>query len=62
MRTRVRGRRWRRNPLRRRSDVVVAWWAPAVVVLLFVGAPLVGAGAAWWTYTDGTGEWTRRTA
>ncbi|MFE4698909.1 hypothetical protein ACFRIC_17755 [Streptomyces sp. NPDC056738] len=53
MRTRVRGWRWRRNPLRRRSDVVEAWWALAVGVLLFVGAPLLGAGAAWWTY-DGT--------
>ncbi|MEU9137543.1 hypothetical protein AB0D33_16510 [Streptomyces sp. NPDC048404] len=50
MRTRVRGWRWRRNPLRRRSDVVEAWWALAVCVLVFVGAPLVGAGAAWWTY------------
>ncbi|WRZ94689.1 hypothetical protein OHB54_40040 [Streptomyces sp. NBC_01007] len=55
MRTRVRGWRWRRNPLRRRSDVVEAWWALAVGVLLFVGAPLAGAGAAWWTY-DGTRE------
>jgi hypothetical protein len=50
MRTRVRGWRWRRNPLRRRSDVVEAWWALAVCVLLCVGVPLVGAGAAWWTY------------
>ncbi|MFH8974716.1 hypothetical protein [Streptomyces sp. NPDC017890] len=48
MRTRVRGRRLRRNPLRRRSDVVEAWTAPAVAVLLFVGAPLLGAAAAWW--------------
>ncbi|MEU0436272.1 hypothetical protein ABZ153_32545 [Streptomyces sp. NPDC006290] len=55
MRIRVRGWRWRRNPLRRRSDVVEAWWALAVGVLLFVGAPLAGAGAAWWTY-DGTRE------
>ncbi|MFH8391897.1 hypothetical protein [Streptomyces sp. NPDC018036] len=50
MRSRVRGWRWRRNPLRRRSDVVEAWWAVAVGVLLLVGAPLVGAGVARWTY------------
>ncbi|MGW1064638.1 Rv1733c family protein [Streptomyces aureus] len=50
MRTRIRGWRWRRNPLRRRSDVVEAWWALAVGVLLLVGAPLAGAGAARWTY------------
>ncbi|MFJ6834359.1 hypothetical protein [Streptomyces sp. NPDC091209] len=55
MRTRVHGWRWRRNPLRRRSDVVEAWWALAVGVLLSVGAPLAGAGAAWWTY-DGARE------
>ncbi|MET9253987.1 hypothetical protein [Streptomyces sp. NPDC003717] len=48
MRTRVRGWRWRHNPLRRRSDVVEAWTAVAVAVLLFVGAPLAGAAAAWW--------------
>ncbi|MET7982761.1 MULTISPECIES: hypothetical protein [unclassified Streptomyces] len=50
MRTRVRCWRWRRNPLRRRSDVVEAWWALTVGVLLLVGAPLAGAGASWWTY------------
>jgi hypothetical protein len=48
MRTRVRGWRWRRNPLRRRSDVVEAWTALVVAVLLFVGAPLLGAAAALW--------------
>ncbi|MYR43010.1 DUF3592 domain-containing protein [Streptomyces sp. SID5910] len=46
MRTRVRGWRWRRNPLRRRSDVVEAWTALVVAVLLIVGAPLLGAVAA----------------
>jgi hypothetical protein len=45
MRTRVRGWRWRRNPLRRRSDVVEAWTVLLVAVLLFVVAPLVGVAA-----------------
>ena len=48
MRTGVRGWRWRRNPLRRRSDVVEAWTALVVAVLLIVGAPLLGAVAARW--------------
>ena len=52
MRTRVRGWRWRRNPLRRRSDVVEAWTVLAVAVLLFVGAPLAGAFAAWWAHDE----------
>ncbi|MFV0137588.1 hypothetical protein ACLGIH_31120 [Streptomyces sp. HMX87] len=50
MRTRVRGWRWRHNPLRRRSDVVEAWTVLAVAVLLFVGAPLLGAASAWWAH------------
>lgn len=38
------GRRSRRhNPLRRRSDVVETWTALAFAVLLFLGAPLLGA-------------------
>ncbi|MEV0634684.1 hypothetical protein AB0I77_06870 [Streptomyces sp. NPDC050619] len=52
MRTRVRGWRWRRNPLRRRSDVIEAWTVLAVAVLLFVGAPVVGAIAAWWAHDE----------
>ncbi|PZT70117.1 hypothetical protein DN402_31085 [Streptomyces sp. SW4] len=52
MRTRVRGWRWRRNPLRRRSDVVEAWTVLAVAVLLFVGAPLLGLAAAWWAHDE----------
>ncbi|MFI2119919.1 hypothetical protein ACH45E_01530 [Streptomyces sp. NPDC020299] len=52
MRTRVRGWRWRRNPLRRRSDVVEAWAALAVAVLLFVGAPLAGALAGLWAHEE----------
>ncbi|WP_199810865.1 hypothetical protein [Streptomyces sp. NRRL F-525] len=50
MRTRVRSRRRRRNPLRRRSDVVEAWTALAVTLLLFVGAPLAGATAGLWAH------------
>ncbi|MBL1084540.1 hypothetical protein JK359_21655 [Streptomyces actinomycinicus] len=45
MRTRMRGWRWRRNPLRRRSDLVEAWTVLVVAVLLFVVAPLVGIAA-----------------
>ncbi|MEU0074179.1 hypothetical protein ABZ027_32260 [Streptomyces sp. NPDC006332] len=50
MRTRARGWRWRRNPLRRRSDMVEAWTVLAVAVLLFLGAPLAGAVAGWWAH------------
>ncbi|MFD0313186.1 Rv1733c family protein [Streptomyces flavalbus] len=52
MRTQVRGWRWRRNPLRRRSDVVEAWTVLAVVVLLLVGAPLAGLAAARWAHGE----------
>ncbi|MEU4035433.1 Rv1733c family protein [Streptomyces collinus] len=45
MRTVVRGWRWRRNTLRRRSDVMEAWTVLVVSVLLFVVAPLVGVAA-----------------
>ncbi|MEV7320758.1 DUF3592 domain-containing protein [Streptomyces sp. NPDC093970] len=50
MRTRVRGWRWRQNPLRRRSDQVEAWIALAVAVLICVGAPLVGAVTGLWAH------------
>ncbi|MEU9558559.1 Rv1733c family protein [Streptomyces fumanus] len=50
MRTRVRNWRWRRNPLRRRSDVVEAWTVLVVAVLLCVGAPALGALSAWWAH------------
>ncbi|MGW1953193.1 Rv1733c family protein [Streptomyces sp. NPDC001920] len=52
MRSRVRGWRWRRGPLRRRSDVVESWVMPAVAVLLFVGAPLVGLATAVWAHDE----------
>ncbi|GAQ75328.1 hypothetical protein T45_07109 [Streptomyces turgidiscabies] len=52
-RTRVYGRRRQPNPLRRRSDVVEAWTALVVAVLLFVGAPLAGVFAARWAYDEG---------
>ncbi|MEV6114576.1 DUF3592 domain-containing protein [Streptomyces sp. NPDC052109] len=45
MRTGVRSWRWRRNPLRRRSDVVEAWTLLVVAVLLFLVTPLVGVAA-----------------
>ncbi|MEW2114353.1 hypothetical protein AB0945_04025 [Streptomyces sp. NPDC005474] len=52
-RTRVYGWRWRRNPLRRRSDVVEAWTVLVLAVLLFVGAPLIGVVAARWADDEG---------
>jgi len=38
--------RWRRNPLRRRSDAVEAWTGLALGVVMLVGAPLTGVAAA----------------
>lgn len=52
LRTRVRGWRWRENPLRRRSDVVEAWTTVAVVVLLLVAVPLAGAVAGRWAHSE----------
>ncbi|MCX4999881.1 hypothetical protein OG739_05240 [Streptomyces longwoodensis] len=52
MRIRVRGWRWRSNPLRRRSDVVEAWTALVVAVLLLVGAPLAGSLAGRWAHDE----------
>lgn len=52
MRARVRGWRWRANPLRRRSDVVEAWTALAVAVLLLVGAPLAGVVVGGWARAE----------
>ncbi|KMS69372.1 membrane protein [Streptomyces viridochromogenes] len=58
MRYLVRGRRLRRSPLRRRSDVVEARTLWAVIVLLLVMAPLVGGLTAWWA--DGSARATAR--
>ncbi|NUR39874.1 MAG: hypothetical protein HOV73_07315, partial [Streptomyces sp.] len=52
MRTRVRGWRWRHNPLRRRSDVVEAWTTLVVILLLLVVAPLAGALTARWAHGE----------
>ncbi|WP_328285833.1 hypothetical protein [Streptomyces sp. A1-5] len=39
----IRGiRRWRHNPLRRRTDQVEAWLALAAALLIAVGAPCAG--------------------
>ncbi|WP_127358500.1 Rv1733c family protein [Actinacidiphila soli] len=46
MSTKVRLWRWRRNPLRRGSDVAEAWAVVAAGVLLAIGAPAVGASTA----------------
>ncbi|MGW3954118.1 Rv1733c family protein [Streptomyces sp. NPDC004752] len=43
---RVRAWRWRRNPLRRRSDVVEAWIVLAAWVIALVGSALAGLLAA----------------
>lgn len=51
MRTRVLSRR-RRGPLCRRSDVVEAWTAVAVTVLLCLTVPLAGVLTTRWTYAD----------
>jgi hypothetical protein len=44
--TKVRLWRWRRNPLKRSSDVAEAWAVLAAGVLLAVGAPMVGVVTA----------------
>ncbi|MDI5969264.1 hypothetical protein POF50_007875 [Streptomyces sp. SL13] len=46
MRRTVRLWRWRRNPLRRRSDVVEAWAGLAAGLVIVAGAPLTGIAAA----------------
>ncbi|MFE9120430.1 hypothetical protein [Streptomyces sp. NPDC007172] len=42
-RTGARWWRWRRNPLRRRSDTVEAWTGLVLGIALFVGAPVAGS-------------------
>ncbi|KOT51400.1 MULTISPECIES: Rv1733c family protein [Streptomyces] len=50
MRAAQRWWRWRRNPLRRRIDVLDAWLGLLTSVLLVVGAPAVGLSVASWSY------------
>ncbi|MEU4096433.1 hypothetical protein [Streptomyces sp. NPDC026673] len=38
--------RWRRNPLRRRCDVLEAWTGVAAALLIVAGAPAAGAATA----------------
>lgn len=52
MRTRVRGWRWRENPLRRRSDVVEAWTVLVVAVLVLVAVPTVGMVVGRWAHAE----------
>ncbi|MFF6785130.1 hypothetical protein [Streptomyces sp. NPDC012510] len=52
MRGQVFGWRWRRNPLRRRSDVVEAWTVLLVLFLLVLGAPAAGVAVGWWAHGD----------
>ncbi|MGC5565453.1 Rv1733c family protein [Streptomyces sp. FR-108] len=49
-RARVIARRWRHNPLCRRADVVEAWTALVVSVVLWAGTPLAGLAAGRWAY------------
>ncbi|MFE9650359.1 hypothetical protein ACFYO0_40930 [Streptomyces sp. NPDC006365] len=39
--------RWRRNPLRRRSDATEAWVVLATGLVIVIGAPMTGAVTAW---------------
>ncbi|WP_260334492.1 Rv1733c family protein [Streptomyces beigongshangae] len=54
-RTREMVLRQRHNPLRRRSDVVEAWTALVVAVVLCAGAPLAGLAVGWWAYDGARG-------
>ena len=38
------------NPLRRRSDLIAAWLAPAAIALFLVLGPLVAGGAVIWAH------------
>ncbi|WP_326655567.1 MULTISPECIES: hypothetical protein [unclassified Streptomyces] len=46
-RARVWGWRWRRNPLRRRSDAVEAWIVLVTWVLALIGGAVAGGVAAY---------------
>ncbi|MDX2698025.1 hypothetical protein Sipo8835_23695 [Streptomyces ipomoeae] len=50
MQGQVFGWRWRRNELRRRSDVIEAWMVLVVAFLLIVGAPAVGVAVGVWAH------------
>jgi hypothetical protein len=52
MGTKVRLWRWRRNPLRRRSDATEAWVVLATGLAIAIAAPMTGAATAW-TVQDG---------
>ncbi|WP_030664793.1 hypothetical protein [Streptomyces rimosus] len=52
MRAAKRWWRWRRNPLRRRVDVLDAWIGLLTALLLAVGAPAAGFRAASWAYGE----------
>lgn len=47
MGTKVRLWRWRRNPLRRRSDTMEAWVLLATGLAIAIAAPVTGAATAW---------------
>lgn len=49
-------RRWRHNPLRRKTDLVEAWVALGALVLLFLAVPAIG-----WISGTATDETLRRT-
>ncbi|WP_329213694.1 hypothetical protein OG352_02135 [Streptomyces sp. NBC_01485] len=61
MRIRVHGRR-RRNPLRRRSDVVEAWTALVVAALLLVAVPAAGVLVGRWAHADAQAVATQQRA
>jgi hypothetical protein len=40
------------NPLRRRSDLIEAWLLPCAIAAFLVLAPVVAAGAVWWSHAQ----------
>ncbi|SER49225.1 hypothetical protein SAMN04487983_101760 [Streptomyces sp. yr375] len=62
MRIRVHDWQRRSNPLRRRSDVVEAWTALVVAVLLLVAVPLAGVLAGRWAHDDAQAVATQQRA
>ncbi|MGW1892757.1 Rv1733c family protein [Streptomyces sp. NPDC002004] len=49
----IRWWRWRRNPLRRRCDVIEAWTALLLGLVLFIGVPVAAYVAGRVAYADG---------